>query len=227
MLHGRDFYLDEVMRAERPYCPCEPMDSEAPLFLLYTSGSTGAPKGIMHTTAGYLLYASVTHQYVFDYHPGEIYACLADIGWITGHSYVVYGPLANGATTVMFESLPTYPDPGRYWDMVERHKINIFYTAPTSLRTVAKHGDQWLEGYDRSSLRILGTVGEPIDQETWRWYHEAIGQQRCAIVDTWWQTECGGIMISPLPGVTESKPGSAAHPFFGVDPVILGRRVNP
>ncbi|WP_108652537.1 acetate--CoA ligase [Dongshaea marina] len=221
MLSGRDYSLDKLMDTERPYCPCEEMDSEDPLFILYTSGSTGIPKGIMHTTAGYLLYAAVTHQYIFDYHPGDVYACVADLGWITGHSYVVYGPLANGASTLMFESLPTYPDPGRYWDMVERHKVNIFYTSPTALRNLNKHGDLWVNSYDRSSLRVLGSVGEPIDQETWKWYHEIVGEGRCAVVDTWWQTECGGIMMSPLPGVSENKPGSVHHPFFGIEPIIL------
>ncbi|WP_108649985.1 acetate--CoA ligase [Dongshaea marina] len=221
MVYDRDFKLRDVMRAERPYCPCEPMDSEDPLFLLYTSGSTGSPKGIMHTTAGYLLYASLTHQYVFDYRPDDIYACVADIGWITGHSYVVYGPLANGATTVMFESVPTYPDAGRYWEMVERHKINIFYTSPTAIRAIAKQGDEWVKKYDRSSLRVLGSVGEPINPEAWRWYHEVVGEGRCSIVDTWWQTETGGVMITPLPGVTETKPGSATRPFFGIEPVVL------
>jgi acetyl-CoA synthetase len=218
---GRDVWLDQVMATQRPYCPPEHMDSEDPLFLLYTSGSTGKPKGLMHSTGGYLVYASLTHKYVFDYREGDIYACVADIGWITGHSYVVYGPLANGATTVMFESIPTYPDSGRYWDMVQRHGITIFYTAPTAIRAIARDGDSHVTRYDRSSLRVLGSVGEPINPEAWRWYFEVVGEGRCTIVDTWWQTETGGIMITPLPGVTELKPGSATRPFFGVQPVVL------
>ncbi|MCG8481016.1 MAG: acetate--CoA ligase, partial [Spirochaetales bacterium] len=217
----RDVDIDEAMASQRPYCPPESMDAEDTLFLLYTSGSTGRPKGIAHTTAGYLLYTSLTHRYVFDYREGDVYAGVADVGWITGHSYVVYGPLANGATTVMFESTPVYPDPGRYWDMVQRHKITQFYTAPTALRAVAREGDEWVTKYDRSSLRILGTVGEPINPDTWEWYHRVVGEQRCAIVDTWWQTETGGIMITPLPGATSAKPGSATLPFFGVQPVVL------
>jgi acetyl-CoA synthetase len=217
----RDVDLDEAMESQRPYCPAESMDAEDTLFLLYTSGSTGKPKGIAHTTAGYLLYTSFTHEQVFDYREGDIYACVADVGWITGHSYVVYGPLANGATTVMFESTPVYPDPGRYWDMVERHKITQFYTAPTALRAVAREGNDWVTKYDRSSLRILGTVGEPINPDTWEWYYKVVGEERCAIVDTWWQTETGGIMITPLPGATTTKPGSATLPFFGIEPVIL------
>ena len=217
----RDVDLDEAMSRQRPYSPAVPMDSEDTLFLLYTSGSTGRPKGIAHTTAGYLLYTSLTHQYVFDYHEDDIYACVADVGWITGHSYVVYGPLANGATTVMFESTPVHPNPGRYWDMVERHRITQFYTAPTALRAVAREGNDWVTRFDRSSLRILGTVGEPINPDTWEWYYRVVGEERCAIVDTWWQTETGGIMITPLPAVTAPKPGSATLPFFGVEPVVL------
>ena len=217
----RDIWLDEAMKGERPYCPYEHMDSEDTLFLLYTSGSTGKPKGIAHTTAGYLLYAALTHRYVFDYRDGDIYACVADIGWITGHSYVVYGPLANGATTVMFESVPNYPDAGRYWDMVQRHKITQLYTAPTAIRSLMREGDEPVARYDRSSLRILGSVGEPINPEAWRWYHDVVGEGRCAIVDTWWQTETGGVMITPLPGVTTAKPGSATRPFFGIEPVVL------
>ena len=222
----RDIDLVEAMKKEKPYCPIEHMDSEDTLFLLYTSGSTGQPKGIAHTTAGYLLYTSLTHKYVFDYHDGDIYACVADIGWITGHSYVVYGPLANGATTVIFESLPTYPDAGRYWDMVERLKITQFYTAPTAIRAIAKEGDDFVKKYDRSSLRVLGTVGEPINPDTWKWYYEVVGEKRCNIVDTWWQTETGGIMITPLAGATPTKPGSAALPFFGIEPVILDEEGN-
>ncbi len=217
----RDIWLRDAMAAERPYCPAEHMDSEDTLFLLYTSGSTGKPKGVSHTTAGYLLYAAFTHKYVFDYHPGEIFACVADIGWITGHTYVVYGPLANGATTVLFEGVPNYPDAGRYWEMVERLKINQFYTAPTALRAIHKAGNDFVKKYDRSSLRVLGTVGEPINPDTWNWYYETVGEGKCSIVDTWWQTETGGIMITPLPAATPTKPGSATLPFFGVEPVLL------
>ncbi|MDA3949529.1 MAG: acetate--CoA ligase [Spirochaeta sp.] len=222
----RDVDLDEAMEAQRPYCPVEPMDAEDILFLLYTSGSTGKPKGIAHTTAGYLLYTALTHRYVFDYRDGDVFACVADVGWITGHSYVVYGPLANGATTFMFESTPVYPDPGRYWDMVQRHRITQFYTAPTALRAVAREGNDWVTKYDRSSLRILGTVGEPINPDTWEWYYRVVGEERCAIVDTWWQTETGGIMITPLPGATPTKPGSATFPFFGIEPVVLDEQGN-
>jgi acetyl-CoA synthetase len=217
----RDIWLQEAMAAERPYCPIEHMDSEDTLFLLYTSGSTGKPKGVAHTTAGYLLYTALTHKYVFDYKPGEIFACVADIGWITGHSYVVYGPLLNGATTVLFESIPNYPDSGRYWEMVERLKINQFYTAPTAIRAIQRDGDAFVHKYDRSSLRILGSVGEPISPETWKWYYEVVGESRCSIVDTWWQTETGGILITPLPGATPTKPGSATFPFLGIEPVLL------
>jgi acetyl-CoA synthetase len=217
----RDIWLDEAMAAERPYCPIEHVDSEDTLFLLYTSGSTGKPKGMAHTTAGYLLYASLTHKYVFDYHEDDIFACVADIGWITGHSYVVYGPLANGATTVIFESVPNYPDSGRYWEMVERLKITQFYTAPTAIRAIQRDGDDYVHKYDRSSLRVLGTVGEPINPDTWKWYYEVVGEKRCSIVDTWWQTETGGILITPLPGATPAKPGSATLPFFGIEPVLL------
>ena len=217
----RDVWLKEAMDAERPYCPVETMDAEDTLFLLYTSGSTGKPKGVSHTSAGYLLYTALTHRHVFDYKPGDVYACVADIGWITGHSYIVYGPLANGATTVIFESIPTYPDAGRYWEMVERLKINQFYTAPTAIRAIAKEGDDFVKKYDRSSLRILGTVGEPINPDTWQWYHEVVGEKRCTIVDTWWQTETGGIMITPQPNVIKPKPGSCTYPFFGIEPVLL------
>jgi acetyl-CoA synthetase len=217
----RDIWLDEAMEAERPYCPIEPMDSEDTLFLLYTSGSTGKPKGVSHTTAGYLLFTAMTHKYVFDYKEKDIFACVADIGWITGHSYVVYGPLLNGATTVLFESIPTYPDAGRYWEMVERLRINQFYTAPTALRAIQREGDAFVKKYDKSSLRVLGTVGEPINPDTWKWYYNIVGEGRCSIVDTWWQTETGGILISPLPGAIPSKPGSATLPFFGIEPVLL------
>lgn len=217
----RDVWLDEAMEAERPYCPIEHVDSEDTLYLLYTSGSTGKPKGLAHTTAGYLLYAALTHKYVFDYKPGEVYACVADVGWVTGHTYVVYGPLLNGATTVLFESIPTYPDAGRYWEMVERLKINQFYTAPTAIRAIQREGDEYVKKYDRSSLRVLGTVGEPINPDTWKWYYNVVGEGKCAVVDTWWQTETGGIMITPIPGATPTKPGSATLPFLGIQPVLL------
>ena len=217
----RDVWMDEAMAAQRPYAPVEPMDSEDPLYFLYTSGSTGKPKGLVHTQAGYLLWVMLTHQHIFGWKPGDVYACVADIGWVTGHSYVVYGPLANGATTVLFESVPTYPDPGRYWEMVDRLKITQFYTAPTAIRAVAREGNDWVTKFKRTSLRVLGSVGEPINPEAWKWYHEVVGQGRCDIVDTWWQTETGGIMISPLPGVIPLKPGSATLPFYGVEPVLL------
>ena len=217
----RDIDLGEAMLQESTTCVPEVMESEDPLFILYTSGSTGKPKGLQHSSAGYILYTMLTHKYVFDYQDGDIYACVADIGWITGHSYVVYGPLANGATTVMFESIPTYPDAGRYWDMVERLKITQFYTAPTAIRAIARMGDSFVEKYDRSSLRVLGSVGEPINPESWNWYYSVVGNNHCNIVDTWWQTETGGIMITPLPGATPVKPGSATFPFFGVNPVVL------
>jgi acetyl-CoA synthetase len=221
MKAGRDLYMDEAMARERPYCPAEAMEAEDTLFLLYTSGSTGKPKGIAHSTGGYLLYAAMTHKLVFDYREGDIYCCAADVGWVTGHSYVVYGPLANGATTFMFEGIPTFPDSGRYWDMVQRHKITIFYTAPTAIRAIAKDGDALAKKYDRSSLRVLGSVGEPINPEAWRWYYEVVGDSRCTIVDTFWQTETGGIMITPLPGATDLKAGSATLPFFGIVPVVV------
>ncbi len=221
MQAGRDFWLDEEMKKQRSTCPIEWMASESPLFILYTSGSTGQPKGVLHTTAGYLLYAAMTHKYVFDIHDDDIYCCAADVGWITGHSYIVYGPLANGTTTVMFESTPVYPDPGRYWKMVEDLKVTVFYTAPTAIRAIARSGDEPVKQHDRSSLRILGTVGEPINPEVWKWYHDVVGDGRCPVVDTWWQTETGGIMITPLPGATPLKPGSATLPFFGIDPVLV------
>ena len=202
-------------------CPAEEMDSEDPLFILYTSGSTGKPKGVMHTTGGYITYASMTHKYVFDYRDGETYWCTADIGWVTGHSYIIYGPLANGASSVMYEGVPNYPDWGRFWDVVEKHQVNIFYTAPTAIRAIAKEGDDFVNKRDLSSLRLLGTVGEPINPEAWQWYHRVVGKERCPIVDTWWQTETGGILITPLPGATKLKPGSATKPFFGVQPVIV------
>jgi acetyl-CoA synthetase len=222
----RDRWVREEMANERPYCPCEWMDSEDPLFLLYTSGSTGKPKGVLHTQAGYLLYTTLTHKYVFDYHPGDIYACLADVGWITGHSYIVYGPLSNGATTLFFESLPVYPNAGRYWDMVERHKINILYTAPTVIRTLMAQSNDFVTKYDRSSLRILGSVGEPINPAAWEWYFNIVGDRKCAVVDTYWQTETGGIIISPLPGCIKTKPGSATFPFFGIEPVLLDEKTG-
>jgi acetyl-CoA synthetase len=221
MQQGRDHWLEEEMQKQRSTATVEWMGAEDPLFILYTSGSTGKPKGLMHTTGGYLTYAAYTHKLVFDYHPGDIYCCAADVGWITGHSYIVYGPLANGATTVMFESTPVYPDPGRYWRMVDDLGINIFYTAPTALRAIAQAGDEPVKRYSRQSLRILGTVGEPINPEIWRWYHDVVGEGRCPVVDTWWQTETGGILITPLPGCTPTKPGSATLPFFGIKPIVV------
>jgi len=221
MMQGRDYWLDEECSKQRSTSTVEWMGAEDPLFILYTSGSTGKPKGVVHTTGGYMVYAAFTHKIVFDYHPGDIYCCAADVGWVTGHTYIVYGPLANGATTVMFESVPTYPDAGRYWQMVDDLGINIFYTAPTALRAIAKHGDEPVTRYKRSSLRILGSVGEPIDPEVWGWYHDVVGNGDCAVIDTWWQTETGGILITPLPGVTPVKPGSATLPFFGIKPVLV------
>jgi acetyl-CoA synthetase len=221
MQEGRDLWWDEATADASSDCPCEEMDAEDPLFVLYTSGSTGQPKGVMHTTAGYMVYTAITHKYVFDYHEDDVYFCAADIGWITGHSYIVYGPLANGATTTMFESIPTYPNPDRYWQVIEKWKVNQFYTAPTAIRAIAAAGEEWPSKYDMPSLRILGSVGEPINPEAWRWYHRNAGKERCPIVDTWWQTETGGILITPLPGATPLKPGSATFPFFGVKPVLL------
>jgi acetyl-CoA synthetase len=221
MRQGRDLWLEEETQRQRSTCPLEWMSAEDPLFTLYTSGSTGRPKGVLHTTAGYLVYAALTHKYVFDYHPGDIYMCAADIGWVTGHSYILYGPLANGATTVMFESIPTYPDPGRYWQIVDDLGVNIFYTAPTAIRAIARSGDEWVKRSSRKSLRILGSVGEPINPEVWMWYHDVVGEGRCPVVDTWWQTETGGILITPLPGATRLKPGSATRPFFGVKPQVV------
>ena len=221
MQAGRDVWWHEQVATRPTTCEPEAMDAEDPLFILYTSGSTGKPKGVLHTTGGYLVYASLTHRYVFDYRPGDIYWCTADIGWVTGHSYIVYGPMANRATTMMFEGVPNYPDFGRFWQIVEQHKVNIFYTAPTALRALMKEGDSWPAKYDLSSLRILGTVGEPIKSPEWHWYFQAIGQERCPIVDTWWQTETGGILITPLPGATKTKPGSATRPFFGVQPCLV------
>ncbi len=221
MQPGRDLWLDEETAKQRSTCTNEWMGAEDPLFILYTSGSTGKPKGLLHTTGGYLTYAAFTHKVVFDYHPDDIYFCAADIGWVTGHSYIVYGPLANGATSVIFESTPLYPDAGRYWQIIDDLKVSIFYTAPTALRALAAAGDDWVKKYSRKSLRVLGTVGEPINPEVWRWYHDVVGEGRCTVVDTWWQTETGGILITPLPGVTPTKPGSATLPFFGVKPVIV------
>jgi len=221
MQAGRYLWLHEETKRQRATCHVEWMHSESPLFILYTSGSTGKPKGVLHSTAGYLVYASYTHEIVFDIHDDDVYFCAADIGWITGHSYIVYGPLANGATTVMFESTPLYPDASRYWQIVEDLKVTVLYTAPTAIRAIARHGDEPVKRYDRSSLRILGTVGEPINPEIWMWYHDVVGEGRCAVVDTWWQTETGGILISPLPGATPTKPGSATLPFFGIKPVLV------
>ena len=217
----RDLWWHESTSGVSAKCEPVAMDSEDPLFILYTSGSTGKPKGVLHTTGGYLVYASFTHQMVFDYHPGDIYWCTADLGWITGHSYIVYGPLSNRATTIMFEGVPNYPDFGRFWDVVDKHKVNQFYTAPTALRALMKEGNEWVSSRDLSSLRLLGTVGEPIKEPEWKWYYDIVGQGQCPIVDTWWQTETGGILITPLPGATPTKPGSATLPFFGVEPVLL------
>lgn len=220
MHDGRDVWMEPELAKARPYCPPEPLDSEDMLFLLYTSGSTGKPKGVVHSQAGYLLYTMLTHKYVFDLREDDVYACVADCGWITGHSYIVYGPLANGATTVMFESTPVYPNKSRYWELVARNKVTQFYTAPTAIRALMRFGTDPVEGHDLSSLRVLGTVGEPINPEAWRWYNTNVGKGTCAIVDTYWQTETGGIMITPLPGATPTKPGSATFPFFGIDPVL-------
>ena len=217
----RDHWLHEEMERVSDHCEPVAMNAEDPLFILYTSGSTGAPKGVVHTTGGYLTYAALTHETVFDYHEGEVYWCTADVGWVTGHSYIVYGPLANGATTVMFEGVPTFPDAGRFWQVCEKHKVNIFYTAPTAIRALMGQGREHVDKCDLSSLRILGSVGEPINPEAWNWYNEVVGKEKCPIVDTWWQTETGGILISPLPGATPTKPGSATRPFFGVQPVVL------
>ena len=221
MLPSRDKWWSEEMNLVSSHCPIEKIDSEDPLFVLYTSGSTGKPKGVLHTTGGYLTYVSYTHELIFDYKPDDIYWCTADIGWITGHSYIVYGPLSNCATTVMFEGVPNFPDFGRFWDIVEKHKVNLFYTAPTALRALMKEGNHFVTNKNLSSLRLLGTVGEPIKEPEWIWYHEIVGNSNCPIVDTWWQTETGGILISPLPGAIPTKPGSATLPFFGIEPVLL------
>ncbi|MEA1649293.1 acetate--CoA ligase [Nitrospirillum sp. BR 11164] len=220
-VEGRDIWYHEAVAAASPDCPPEPMSAEDPLFILYTSGSTGKPKGVLHTTGGYLVYASMTHQYVFDYHEGDVYWCTADVGWVTGHSYILYGPLANGAVTLMFEGVPNYPDSGRFWQVIDKHKVNIFYTAPTAIRALMREGEGPVKRHSRKSLRLLGSVGEPINPEAWLWYHSVVGDDRCPVVDTWWQTETGGILITPLPGATDLKPGSATLPFFGVKPVIV------
>ena len=221
MKPGRDISWTEALAAASPDCPPEPMDAEDPLFILYTSGSTGKPKGVVHTTGGYMVWASFTHQYVFDYQPGEIYWCTADVGWVTGHTYIVYGPLANGATTLMFEGVPTYPDSSRFWQVVDKHQVNIFYTAPTAIRSLMREGEALVQSTSRASLRILGSVGEPINPEAWSWYHRVVGNSRCPIVDTWWQTETGGILISPTPGAVPLKPGSATLPLPGIEPLLV------
>ena len=221
MKPGRDVWWHEEMAAASPECEPERMDAEDPLFVLYTSGSTGKPKGVQHNVGGYMVYVALTHKYIFDYHDGDIYWCTADIGWVTGHSYIIYGPLANGAVTLMFEGIPTYPDAGRFWQVVDKHRVNQFYTAPTAIRSLMSHGEEIPAQYDLSSLKVLGSVGEPINPEAWRWYYQHIGRNRCPIVDTWWQTETGGILITPLPGATPCKPGSATFPFFGVRPAVI------
>jgi acetyl-CoA synthetase len=223
---GRDLWYHEEMASVKAECKPEKMKAEDPLFILYTSGSTGKPKGVLHTTAGYLVYASMTHQYVFDYHDGDVYWCTADVGWVTGHSYIVYGPLANGATTLMFEGVPNYPNASRFWEVIDKHQVNIFYTAPTAIRALMQGGDAPVKRTSRKSLRLLGSVGEPINPEAWEWYHRVVGDHRCPIVDTWWQTETGGILISPLPGATKLKPGSATRPFFGCQPALVDDKGN-
>ena len=223
---GRDMWYHQEMVSVEPTCEPEPMNAEDPLFILYTSGSTGKPKGVLHTTAGYLVYASMTHQYVFDYHAGEVYWCTADVGWVTGHSYIVYGPLANGATTLMFEGVPNFPDQGRFWEVIDKHHVNIFYTAPTAIRALMGAGDEYVTRSSRSSLRLLGSVGEPINPEAWEWYYNVVGMGLSPIVDTWWQTETGGILITPLPGATDLKPGSATRPFFGIKPQLVDNEGN-
>ena len=223
---GRDVWYHDVTAGVSTDCPAEPMDAEDPLFILYTSGSTGKPKGVMHTTGGYLLYVAITHKYVFNYRAGDVYWCTADVGWVTGHSYIVYGPLANGAISLVFEGIPTYPDASRFWQVCDKHKVNTFYTAPTALRALMRMGDEPVKKTSRDSLSLLGTVGEPINPEAWEWYYHTVGEARCPIVDTWWQTETGGHMITPVPGATKMKPGSATHPFFGVSPAIVDNEGN-
>jgi acetyl-CoA synthetase len=225
-VQGRDIWYHEACAAVPADCPPAEMSAEDPLFILYTSGSTGKPKGVLHTTGGYCVYTSMTHEYVFDYRPGEIYWCTADVGWVTGHSYIVYGPLSNGATTLMFEGVPNYPDPSRFWQVCDKHKVNIFYTAPTAIRALMREGEDFVRKTSRKSLRLLGSVGEPINPEAWLWYYDNVGDERCPIVDTWWQTETGGILITPLPGATPLKPGSATRPFFGIEPVIVDGEGN-
>ncbi|MBZ0216139.1 MAG: acetate--CoA ligase, partial [Fimbriimonadaceae bacterium] len=225
-LGARDVWYHEAVKGVGDDCPAEEMNAEDPLFILYTSGSTGKPKGVLHTTGGYLVFAAMTHKYVFDYHDGDIYWCTADVGWVTGHSYIVYGPLANGATTLMFEGVPTYPDGSRFWRVCDKHQVNIFYTAPTAIRALMGAGDEMVKKTSRSSLRLLGSVGEPINPEAWEWYYKIVGESRCPIVDTWWQTETGGILITPLPGATDLKPGSATLPFFGVQPELVDSEGN-
>ena len=223
---GRDIWFHEEAGKVSADCPPEPMNAEDPLFILYTSGSTGKPKGVLHTTGGYLVYASMTHQYVFDYHEGDVYWCTADVGWVTGHSYILYGPLANGAKTLMFEGVPTYPSASRHWEIIDKHKVNIYYTAPTGIRALMREGEGPVKKTDRGSLRILGSVGEPINPEAWLWYYRVVGDERCPVIDTWWQTETGGILITPLPGATPLKPGSATRPFFGVKPILVDNDGN-
>ncbi len=226
MNQGRDVWLHDALQTVSDHCPPEPMSAEDPLFILYTSGSTGKPKGVLHTTGGYLVWASITHEYVFDLKEDDVYWCSADIGWVTGHSYIIYGPLANGATTVMFEGVPTYPDASRFWQVCDTHKVSLFYTAPTAIRALMREGESFVKATDRSSLRLLGTVGEPINPEAWEWYFNVVGEGRCPIVDTWWQTETGGAMIVPLPGATDMKPGAGSHPFFGVEPALVDNDGN-